>query len=103
MPLIASRDCATIQELHPPERGRMKYWQCGRVLENRTGRSINAAMACSIATVLILFPANFLLLMTVRAVGLRLPHLGSGPGTAWLEGWPLVHTGPVRRDDRRSR
>lgn len=69
----------------------MECWQCGRVLENRTGRSINAAMACSIATFLILFPATFLPLMTVRALGLSATtHLASGLGTAWSEGWPLV-------------
>ena len=91
MPLIACRDCAAIQELHPPERGRMECWQCGRVLENRTGRSINAAMACSIATFLVLFPANMLPLMTVRAADLSsTTRLAAGLGTAWSEGWPLV-------------
>lgn len=91
MPLIACRDCAAIQELHPPERGRMECWQCGRVLENRTGRSLDAAMACAIATFLILFPANMLPLMTVRALQLSsTTKLAAGLVTAWSEGWPLT-------------
>lgn len=91
MPLIACRDCAAIQELPPPARGRMECWQCSRVLENRNGRSIDAALACSLATFLILFPANMLPLMTVQALGLSsTTRLGAGLSTAWSEGWPLV-------------
>ena len=91
MPLIACRDCAAIQHIHPPERGRLECWQCGRVLENRAGRSLDAALACSIATFLILLPANLLPLMTVHAVGLSsTTRLAEGLGTAWREGWPLV-------------
>ena len=91
MSLIACRDCAAIQELRSPARGRTECWQCGRVLENRTGRSLDAALACSIATFLILLPANLLPLMTVRAAGLSsTTRLAAGLSTAWIEGWPLV-------------
>lgn len=69
----------------------MECWQCGRVLENRTGRSLDAAMACAIATFLILFPANMLPLMTVRALQLSsTTKLAAGLVTAWSEGWPLT-------------
>jgi paraquat-inducible protein A len=89
--LIACRDCAAIQRLPPLTRGRLECRQCGRVLEARTGRSIDGALACSIATLLLLFPANFLPLMTVHigAIG-STSRLASGLSIAWREGWPLV-------------
>jgi len=91
MPLIACRDCAAVQELRVPKRGRMECWQCGRVLENRAGRGLDAALACSIATFLVLFPANILPLMTAHAMGLSsTTRLAEGLAAAWHQGWPLV-------------
>jgi paraquat-inducible protein A len=89
--LIACRDCATIQSLPPVTRGRLECRQCGRVLEARTGRSIDGALACAIATLLLLFPANFLPLMTVHIGAINsTSHLASGLPIAWHQGWPLV-------------
>ena len=91
MTLIACHDCAAIQRLRPLSRGRLECWQCGRVLENKSGRSIDRALACSIATLLLLFPANFLPLMTVHIGEITTSsHLASGLPIAWKEGWPLV-------------
>lgn len=66
MTLIACPDCAAIQRLKPLERGRLECVRCARVLENRTGRSLDRALACAIAALLLLIPANTLPLMTVH-------------------------------------
>jgi len=91
VPLVACRDCAAIQRLRPLATGRQECWQCGRVLENRAGRSIDRALACSLTVLLLLFPANLLPLMTVHlgpVTGSTL--LASGLVVAWSQGWPLV-------------
>ncbi len=90
--LIACRDCGAIQQLPPPpDRGRLECWQCEHALERRSGRSLDAALACSLATFLLLWPANFITLMTVQAAGIRVStHLASGLATFWRQGWPLL-------------
>jgi paraquat-inducible protein A len=91
MSLIACRDCAAIQRFQPLTSGRLECWQCGRVLESRVGRSVDGALACSITVLLLLFPANFLPLMTVH-IGFVTSSsvLASGLVVAWRQGWPLV-------------
>ncbi|WP_428483154.1 paraquat-inducible protein A [Rhodopila sp.] len=74
-----------------PTRGRLACWRCGRVLENATGRSLDAALACTIATLLLLLPANLMPVMTMHIAGIsRSTYLVSGLGTAWGQGWPMV-------------
>lgn len=91
MTLIACRDCAAVQRLRPLERGRLECVRCGRVLENRTGRSLDGALACSIAALLLLVPANTLPLMTVHLGPVASSHvLPAGLAVAWAQGWPLV-------------
>ena len=91
MTLLACRDCAAIQRLPPIASGRLECWQCGRPLEMRTGRSIDAALACAISVLLLLLPANFLTLMTVHIGGISASSvLPSGLAVAWSQGWPLV-------------
>ena len=91
MTLLACRDCAAIQSLPPLTRGRLECHRCGRPLEQKSGRSIDAALACAVAVLLLLFPANFMALMTVH-VGpvVRSSKLPSGLAVAWDQGWPLV-------------
>ncbi len=75
----------------PPARGRATCWRCERVLENRTGRRPDAALACAIATFLLLLPANLMPVMTVRIAGVSASTwLTSGLATSWHQGWPLV-------------
>jgi paraquat-inducible protein A len=90
--LIACRDCGTIQGIRPPARRTVVACrQCGRVLENSNGRSLDAALACAIATFLLLLPTNMMTLMTVRVAGIATStHLGSGVAVAWRQGWPLI-------------
>src|SRR4051794_12526295 len=90
--LIACRDCATIQALEqPPGRGRLEGCRCGRVLENGVGRSVDAALACAMATLLLLLPAYTMRAMTVHFAGLEIStHLVAGIGTAWHQRWFLL-------------
>jgi paraquat-inducible protein A len=61
------------------------------MLEKKSGRSLDGALACSIATFLLLFPANILPFMTVHIGGInRTTHLAQGLPLAWQQGWPLV-------------
>lgn len=74
-----------------PAKGRIECWRCGHVLERATGRSLDRALVCAITTLLLLFPANLLTLMTVHIAGFKAStHLGSGMFTAWMQRWPLV-------------
>lgn len=90
--LIACRDCAAIQPLPPPpKKGRLECRQCGRTLEATTGRSLDAAMASSLSTLLLLFPANFGHLMTLHIPGMPVStHLFQGILVFWRQGLPLA-------------
>jgi paraquat-inducible protein A len=90
--LIACRDCAAIQRMPPPpDRGRLECWQCARILEHTSGRSLDAALACSVTTLMLLLPANLMTAMTLHVAGItRSMQLGSGLKVAWQQGWPLV-------------
>ena len=91
MTLVACRDCAAIQALQPMARGRLECWQCGRPLEQRSGRSVDRALACSITVLLLLFPANFLNLMTIHIGPVtHATKLPFGLGVAWAQGWPAL-------------
>ena len=85
--------CAAIQEMPAlPRRGQLACRICHSVLERRTGRSLDAALACGTAALLLLFPANLLPLLTAVAPGgatARI-HLASGCTTIWGQGYPLV-------------
>jgi paraquat-inducible protein A len=91
--IIACPDCAALQRLPlPAGPGALQCWRCGRVMERRTARSLDAALACAIATLLLLLPANLLPLLLVRPMtGLSATvYLGSGSAVIWQQGWPLV-------------
>ncbi len=89
--MIACRDCATVQRIGQPARGRLQCCCCGRVLENTVGRGLDAALACSTATLLLLIPAYVMPVMTVHFAGLSIStRVVSGLGTAWHQGWFLL-------------
>ncbi len=90
--LIGCPGCGVIQELPSrPKQGRLECWRCGEVLARSAGRGLDAPLACSLATLVLLLPANFLTLMTVHVAGLSVPtHLAAGLVTAWRQGWPIV-------------
>jgi paraquat-inducible protein A len=95
--VIGCRACGEIQHLpSQPPRGRLRTgnvlcWRCGEVFEHASGRSRDVALACSLTTLLVLLPANFLTLMTVHVGGISTStHLASGLATAWRQNWPMV-------------
>lgn len=64
---------------------------CRSELERGAGRSRDAAAALSIATVLLLVPANLAPFLTANALGAeRVSRVISGPVELWREGWPLL-------------
>lgn len=72
-------------------RGRALCRRCHRVLERAQGRSVDAALALALATLLLLFPANLATLLRISAAGImRSSRLGSGVIAIWREGYPLM-------------
>lgn len=90
--VIACPDCGAVQIMPPsPMRGQLSCCLCGQVLEDTNGRGLDPALACSVATLLLLFPANLLPLMTVHVAGITdTTHLASGLLSTWRQGWPIV-------------
>lgn len=80
----------------PPGRGRLECCACGRVLERQVGRSLDGALACSMATLLLLVPAYLMPVMTVRFAGLNISthlvaggvQLGTKAGSCSVLSWP---------------
>ena len=66
---------------------------CRSELDRRTGRSLDAALALSIATFVLLFPANLEPFLSATALGaVRVSRPISGPVELWREGWPALAT-----------
>jgi paraquat-inducible protein A len=64
---------------------------CGRDLEKTSGRSITAALACSIGTFLLLFPSNLLPILRVDLLGMRMENvIGVGIADLWSRNWILI-------------
>ena len=61
---------------------------CGETLARANGRSLDAALACSVATFLFLVPANLLPLATTSALSsTRTSHIISGVWAMFRDGW----------------
>ncbi len=88
--IIACSDCGTIQRLPHLHRGsRLLCRRCDKVLERTAGRSLDAALALSVATLILWFPANLATLLSMQVLGIeRSSRLGSGVIAMWNEGWP---------------
>jgi paraquat-inducible protein A len=89
---IACPDCGTVTDLFPLERGSVAICPtCEHHLERTSGRSIDAALACALATFVLLFPANLLPLMKVSILGMsRESRIESGVVALWNEQWLIV-------------
>ena len=90
--LIACPDCGTLAELSPlPPRSRSICWLCRRDLEKTSGRSITAALACALGTVLLLVPANALPLLRIDLFGIQSQNaIGGGIASLWNNQWFLI-------------
>ena len=89
---IACPDCGTLENLLPlPQGSKAVCIRCEGDLEKTSGRSIVAALACSTATLLLLFPSNLLPLLRVDLIGMHAENvIGGGIALLWLHGWLLL-------------
>lgn len=90
--VIGCPDCGAIQSLHSPGgHGVIRCFRCNNVLERTAGRSLDGALACALATFMLLFPANILpLLHVVIASATVHSEISSGIIAIGHQGWPLV-------------
>ena len=89
---IACPDCGTFEDLPPLGRQSTAFCiRCRQDLETTRGRSINAALACSLATLLLLFPTNVLPILRVDLFGRHSENvIGVGVATLWRHGWIVL-------------
>ncbi|HEX3364179.1 paraquat-inducible protein A [Phenylobacterium sp.] len=86
---VACARCGAVQA--PAPRPVLNCRVCRSELERRTGRSLDAALALSAATLLLLAPANLAPFLSASVLGaVRESHLVSGPAELWREGWPAL-------------
>nr|MEA2799526.1 paraquat-inducible protein [Phenylobacterium sp.] len=86
---VACARCGAVQSPLPAPVVRCRA--CRSELERRTGRSLDAALALSVATLLLLAPANLAPFLSASVLGAeRVSRLISGPAELWREGWPAL-------------
>ncbi len=91
--VVACPQCATVQVLPSPrgEEGIIRCCTCENILERTAGRSLDGALACSFATLLLLFPANIASLMNVTILGAyNRSVIASGVIGIGHQGWAVV-------------
>jgi len=89
---IACPECGTLEDLPSLSRRSMAVClRCEVDLERTSGRSIPAALACSVATLLLLFPVNLLPLMRVDLFRFHADNvIAVGVAQLWEHGWFLL-------------
>lgn len=89
---IGCPECGALEDIPPlAARSLARCRICRYPLERRSGRSINAALAYCLATLVLLFPANLAPLMTVDMLGAeRSSVLASGIVVMWHGGWVIL-------------
>ncbi len=84
--------CGLVQRL--PEtsgHGVILCRRCDAPLERTAGRSLDAALACAVTTLLLLIPAITLPLMRVSILGaINSSTVGMGVAGIWHQGWPIL-------------
>ena len=90
--LLACFDCGTQQQVPPPApRTLVTCVTCGNTLERTHGRSVSGALACSLATLILLVPGNLLTFLTTSALGIsRHSVVASAAGAMLKDGWPFL-------------
>lgn len=89
---IGCPDCGALEviPLLPP-RSTAVCRLCQRDLEKTAGRSITAALACSLGTFLLLFPSNLLPLLRIDLLGIRVENvIGQGIADLWSQQWIII-------------
>lgn len=89
---IACPDCGTLEELPAlPARSTAVCIGCRAALEKTSGRSLDAALACAAATLLLLFPVNILPLIRVDIFGIHSSNvIAAGIFQLWGRGWIIL-------------
>ena len=89
---IACPDCGLLEDLPDLGPGSAAVCRlCRTDLELTIGRSTTAALACALATFLLLFPANLLPLAQVEIFGLHGENvIAGGIAILWNRGWYLL-------------
>src|SRR6185437_12645841 len=86
---IACPDCGLLQRLPAlPRRATAFCTRCHTNLETTNGRSIEGALACSLATLLLLFPVNMLPLIRMHLFSLGAENvIANGVLLLWSRRW----------------
>ena len=89
---IACPECGTLEEIpRLLRRDTAVCVRCRTDLEKTTGRSLGAALACSLATLLLLVPVNVLPLLRVDIFGMHSQNItAAGVSELWGRGWILL-------------
>jgi paraquat-inducible protein A len=89
---IACPDCGTLEEIpRLLPRDTAVCIRCQSDLEKTTGRSLGAALACSLATLLLLVPVNALPLLRVDIFRMHSQNVTAvGVAQLWGRGWILL-------------
>ena len=89
---VGCRDCGQIQSIAAAAYGgSLRCVRCGYTLERLNGRSLTLAFACSLATLLLLFPANLLPILQVNILAAtNHSYIASGVVGIWSQGWPVA-------------
>ena len=92
MALSGCPDCGALQRLpRVPRGGVLKCVACRSVLERTHGRSLAAALACSLTALVLLAPANVAPFLTTSVLGVsRQSVLVSSAVAMQKDGWPLL-------------
>lgn len=89
---IACPDCGVLEDIpYLPARASAVCVQCRNDLERTSGRSVTAALACSVATFLLLFPVNTLPLLRMTVFSFHSDNvIAAGIYRLWHHGWILL-------------
>ena len=89
--VLGCRHCGTIQAAPDRHFGVLDCVACGVGLERFTGRSLDAALAISLAALLLLLPANGLRFITTSLFDAEEhSRLVSSLLVLWQQGWPVL-------------
>ena len=89
---IACPDCGTLQHIPPlAPRSKAVCPVCRRDMEKTSGRSVTAALACTLAALALLIPANIFPLLYVDLMGIHRENvIMAGVAKIWDEQWVLL-------------
>jgi paraquat-inducible protein A len=89
---VECRNCGLLQVQPPVERRDLvSCSRCSTQLEHSAGKSLDAALACSVAIMLLLIPAWTAPFMTASALGAtRTSYLPMSVSVVWRDGSPLL-------------